>query len=80
MRLAANVNRTIAITPSKSKNYPWEEVKKVASEYSMTALKTMIAVRSTSKPLRFLYYSGVAAERDQTKTPAMMPQICLMRV
>lgn len=32
------------------------------------------------KALRFLYMSGAAAERDQTKTPRFMPQYSLMRV
>ena len=35
---------------------------------------------STSPPFRFMYMSGTAAERDQTKTPSFMPQYSLMRV
>ena len=31
-------------------------------------------------PFRFLYISGTASERDQTKTPSFMPQYTLMRV
>lgn len=33
-----------------------------------------------TRPLRFLYMSGTAAERDQSKTPSFMPQYSLMRV
>jgi hypothetical protein len=32
------------------------------------------------EPFRFLYMSGIAAERDQTKTPFFMPPYTLMRV
>jgi hypothetical protein len=31
------------------------------------------------KPFRFFYMSGIAAERDQTKTPSFKPQYSLMR-
>lgn len=31
-------------------------------------------------PFRFLYMSGVASERDQSKTPKWKPEYCLMRV
>ena len=35
---------------------------------------------SDPPPFRFLYMSGAATERDQTKTPGWMPDYCLMRV
>lgn len=50
----------------------------------MAALKTLVEVRGKAdgagKPLRFVYFSGVAAERDQSKTPRLMPEYALMRV
>ena len=33
-----------------------------------------------NRPFRFIYMSGISAERDQTKTPSYMPQYSLMRV
>jgi len=33
-----------------------------------------------ASPFRFMYMSGSAAERDQKKTPSLMPEYCLMRV
>ena len=62
----------------------WEEIKKASSDYAMVALKTLLEIRGSSasgkKPLRFVYFSGVAAERDQTKKPMLFPQYSLMRV
>jgi hypothetical protein len=72
--------RTIAITPTKSKDHPWDEVKRVCRDYVLTAIKTMADVRTASDTLRFIYYSGVYAERDQSKTPRAMPEMLLMRV
>lgn len=51
----------------------------------MSGLEAIVEARGASadnksSPLRFLYMSGVAAERDQTKNPTFMPQYCLMRV
>lgn len=31
-------------------------------------------------PFRFMYMSGAAAERDQTKKPSLMPEYGLLRV
>ncbi|KIX99664.1 uncharacterized protein Z520_04299 [Fonsecaea multimorphosa CBS 102226] len=73
---------TLAITPSKSKTVPWDEVYRVCHEYTMAGLEAMFEARSSasrSTPFRFLYMSGVAAERDQTKQPTFMPKYCLMR-
>lgn len=33
-----------------------------------------------NRPFRFLYMSGFAVERDQTKTPTFYPEYTLMRV
>ena len=50
----------------------------------MSAVKALVEARKansyTQKPLRFVYFSGVAAERDQTKSPRFMPEHMLMRV
>ena len=56
----------------------------MAHDYALSALKAVIKTRDVNggpkKPIRFLYYSGVAAERDQTKTPMLMAQYALVRV
>lgn len=70
---------TIAITPSKSSNFPWEEVVRVCQTSTLVGLRA-IHETGTAKPFRFIYMSGIAAERDQTKTPAFKPQYSLMRV
>ncbi|KAK4944603.1 hypothetical protein LTR10_016037 [Elasticomyces elasticus] len=72
---------TLAITPTKAKSMPWDEVKRVCQNYTMSGLQAIFEARgtSTSTPLRFLYMSGIAAERDQTKTPRFMAQYSLMR-
>ncbi|ETI25484.1 hypothetical protein G647_02257 [Cladophialophora carrionii CBS 160.54] len=72
---------TLAVTPNKSKSLPWEEVVKVCHDYTMTGLQAIVEARGSAKstPLRFLYMSGDSAERDQTKTPRLMAQYCLLR-
>ncbi|KAF2672257.1 hypothetical protein BT63DRAFT_422752 [Microthyrium microscopicum] len=71
---------SVAITPSKSKAFDFEVVRKVCQTNTIIGMKAMIEARGNSTtPFRFLYMSGVAAERDQTKTPTHMPQYSLMR-
>ncbi|KAL5388180.1 hypothetical protein DPSP01_003169 [Paraphaeosphaeria sporulosa] len=64
---------TIAITPSKSSNYFWEEVVRVCQTSTMVGLRTMHEA-GMGKPFRFIYMSGIAGERDQTKTPSFKPK------
>jgi hypothetical protein len=82
VKLSSSVSRTLAVTPSKSKSLPWDDVYRVCHEYTMAGLSAIFDVRGTNKttPLRFLYMSGIAAERDQSKSPKFMPKYCLMRV
>ncbi|KAF4811298.1 hypothetical protein CGCSCA5_v009887 [Colletotrichum siamense] len=76
---------TVAITPSRSDAYEWDEVQRVCLRSPLVALKTMIDARSeaafgpNSKPIRFVYMSGIASERDQTKTPSFKPKYSLLR-
>ena len=70
---------TIAITPRKSESYRWEEVVRVCQTSTMNGLRA-IHDAGTAKPFRFIYMSGVAAERDQTKTPSFKAKYSLMRV
>jgi hypothetical protein len=69
----------VAITPSKSTTYPFDEVTRVCQTSTLAALHAMYAA-GVSRPFRFLYMSGTAAERDQSKTPAFKPEYSLMRV
>lgn len=79
-------DRTVAITPSRSDAYEWDEVQRVCLRSPLVALKTMIDARSEAafgpnlKPIRFVYMSGIASERDQTKTPSFKPKYSLLRV
>ncbi|OTA52366.1 putative nucleoside-diphosphate-sugar epimerase [Hypoxylon sp. EC38] len=69
---------TVAITPSKSKAYDFEEVKRVCQTSTLVGLRAMHE-SGLSKPFRFLYMSGAAAERDPTKTPKFQPEYSHMR-
>ena len=44
----------------------------------MVGLRTMHGA-GLSQPFRFIYMSGIAAERDQSKTPSFKPKYSLMR-
>jgi hypothetical protein len=57
---------------------PFEEVLKISLDFTQAALETMSAVAAT--PFRFIYCSGVAGERDQTKRHWIMPDLALARV
>ncbi|KAJ6532057.1 hypothetical protein B0H19DRAFT_1189836 [Mycena capillaripes] len=69
---------TVAITPSKSKRFAPEEVKRVCQTSTLVALQALHDA-GVHQPFRFVYMSGTAAERDQTKTPSFMPEYSLMR-
>lgn len=75
-------DRLIAVTPSKSRTIPWDEVRRICLDYTMTGLETISQLPRdpASKPLRFVYTSGANAERDQSKKPWVLGDYCLMRV
>ncbi|QDS75959.1 hypothetical protein FKW77_003457, partial [Venturia effusa] len=71
---------TVAVTPSKSKSMDFDTVRKVCLEDTMLGLKTISEARREGvESLRFVYVSGAAAERDQSKKPSWMPEYSLMR-
>ena len=75
--------RTVAITPTKSRRLEFDQVRRVCHDYTLAGLQALFKAHSeggSTKPLRFLYMSGSNTERDQTKTPSLMAQYCLMRV
>ncbi|KAJ7708285.1 putative nucleoside-diphosphate-sugar epimerase [Mycena rosella] len=69
---------TVAITPSKSASMPVDEVKRVCQDCTLAGLRALHDA-GPATPFRFLYVSGIAAERDQSKTPKFRPEYALMR-
>ncbi|KAI0843648.1 putative nucleoside-diphosphate-sugar epimerase [Hypoxylon sp. FL0890] len=69
---------TVAITPTKSKMYGFEEVKRICQTSTLAGLKAMHE-SGLSKPFRFLYMSGASVERDPAKTPRFQPEYTRMR-
>jgi hypothetical protein len=60
---------------------PWEEVRKVCLDYTVTGLSiTSQLTRDSKSPFRFIYVSGSSAERDQSKKPMLLGDYLLMRV
>lgn len=73
--------RTVAVLPGKAITMPWEDFRKICHDYTLLGLQTMVEARGESKaPFRFMYMSGAAAQRDQSKKPRIMPQYLLLRV
>ncbi|MDI1487083.1 MAG: hypothetical protein OHK93_006346 [Ramalina farinacea] len=75
---------TVAVTPSKQGSMPFAEVKKICQDDALAGLNVLSTASGSSnhgngKPFRFIYMSGVAAERDQSKKPWFKPEYTLMR-
>jgi hypothetical protein len=72
----------IAVTPSGLGKTPWEEVKKICLDYTVTGVETISQLRrdSAGKPLRFIYTSGAKTQRDPTKKPWVLGDYSLLRV
>ncbi|KAH8911605.1 hypothetical protein BR93DRAFT_975569 [Coniochaeta sp. PMI_546] len=69
---------TVAITPSKSRAFDFKDVVQVCQTGPLAAIEAMYE-SGVVKPFRFLYMSGIGAERDRTKTPRFMPEYSWMR-
>ncbi|KUL86756.1 hypothetical protein ZTR_04781 [Talaromyces verruculosus] len=67
----------IAITPSKSRAMPFEQVEKICLDYTVNGLKTMTAIGN--KPFRFIYTSGAKVIRDQSVRPWIMGDYGVLR-
>lgn len=76
--LTAPRSRTIAVTPSKAKGMASEDVTRVCQTYAVDGLR-VLSESSPARPLRYVYLSGMLAERDQTKRPVFAAEYCLMR-
>ncbi|KAK8128459.1 nucleoside-diphosphate-sugar epimerase [Apiospora sp. TS-2023a] len=75
---------TIAITPAKMKDTPWDEVVKITRDYALTALHTMTEAQPTTSssqgPLRFVYMSGHFAPRDRSRVVKALTDFGLAEV
>ncbi|KAJ7364349.1 hypothetical protein DFH08DRAFT_680978 [Mycena albidolilacea] len=69
---------TVALTPSKAKKLPFDEVARVCQTSTLEALSALRDA-GVGRPFRFIYISATAAERDQSKKPSWMPEYFLMR-
>ncbi|KAJ4149074.1 hypothetical protein NW754_000510 [Fusarium falciforme] len=71
----------IAITPTKSKTFPQDEVRKICHDYPLAAADTFsnLPRKDKTEPFRFVYVSGSNAERDPAKKPWIMGDYCVMR-
>ncbi|OAQ72360.1 nucleoside-diphosphate-sugar epimerase [Pochonia chlamydosporia 170] len=69
----------MAVTPSKAKALKWDDVRRICYDYTVTGLDTLSAVQRSGQPVRFVYASGANAERDQSKKPWIMGDMCLLR-
>ena len=56
------------------------EAKKVSIEYTLAAAKAFTPISVTNKKFRFVYLSGAAAERDQTKPLWFLQEYRRLRV
>ncbi|KAE8450785.1 hypothetical protein EG329_005698 [Mollisiaceae sp. DMI_Dod_QoI] len=77
-------SETIAITPTKSKTTPFDIVTKVTRDYTLAGIDALSKVNKTSKPLRFIYFSGVAVSRDMDRDfealkHAIKPEVLKLR-
>ncbi|KAF7374666.1 putative nucleoside-diphosphate-sugar epimerase [Mycena sanguinolenta] len=69
---------TVAVTPTKAKEMPFEEVRRVCHTSTLVGLRALHDA-GLARSFRFIYMSGFAAERDQSKKPHMMASYILMR-
>lgn len=63
---------------------PFAAVKKICQDDALAGLDVLSTASAlpsdgNEKPFRFIYMSGVAAERDQSKKPWFKPEYTLMR-
>jgi hypothetical protein len=73
--------RTVAITPGKVGTMAFEDVRRICHDYTFVGLKAMLEARgNAATPFRFLYMSGYASERDQSKPPRWLAKYSLLRV
>jgi hypothetical protein len=57
--------RSLAVTPSQSRSMDFAQVTTICHDYTINGIQNMI--KAANKPFRFVYVSGILAERDQSK-------------
>ncbi|PQE25739.1 hypothetical protein CJF30_00000443 [Rutstroemia sp. NJR-2017a BBW] len=58
----------------------WDEVRKICLDYTVHGLSIISQLaRDSTSPFRFMYVSGSASERDQSKKPMFLGDYLLMR-
>jgi nucleoside-diphosphate-sugar epimerase len=70
--------RTLAVTPTKSREMDFAEVTKICSDYTINGLENIATL--ANRPFRFVYTSGVLIERDQSKSLPFLADYRHMRV
>lgn len=71
--------RTVAITPFRSGNFDFDEVKRVCQTCTLSGLQAMYEAQE-GRPFRFLYLSAEGTPDDPTKRPMFMGDYQIMRV
>lgn len=71
--------RTVAITPFRSGNFDFDEVKRVCQSCTLTGLQAMYEAQE-GRPFRFIYLSAEGTPDDPTKKPIFMGDYQIMRV
>ncbi|CEI60167.1 hypothetical protein FVEN_g6351 [Fusarium venenatum] len=69
---------TVGITPMAYKSLEPGQARRICLDDTLSGLENMVKF-SVKKPFRFIYMSGADVERDQTKTPPLVPEYFLMR-
>ncbi|KAH8888427.1 hypothetical protein GQ53DRAFT_826132 [Thozetella sp. PMI_491] len=69
---------TVAVTPMRSRNVDFAEVKRICQDCTMAGLNAMYEA-GPSKPFRFVYFSAEGTPRDLTQKPRFMGDYQLMR-
>ncbi|KAF2634119.1 hypothetical protein P280DRAFT_554811 [Massarina eburnea CBS 473.64] len=73
---------SLALTPLRSKQHPWEEVIRICKGYCTAGMKAILdARRAAGKTgeFRFVYVSGHGISRDMTQKPWILVDYQLMR-
>ncbi|KAJ5358909.1 uncharacterized protein N7496_011322, partial [Penicillium cataractarum] len=69
---------TVAVTPFRSGNFDFDEVKRVCQSCTMTGLQAMYEAQQ-GRPFRFMYLSAEGTPDDTTKKPIFMGDYQIMR-
>lgn len=79
---ANNHARLVGVLPADLKSMPWDDVRKICLDYTVTGLEVLTDLPRDPgrKPLRFIYTSGTAAVRDPKLKPWVLGDYAVLRV